>query len=59
MTKEDLDIVLESNQKKANHYRVQNIIKPDEYNEKMLKKIDRLNMEAVARFHNQDNPVIE
>jgi len=59
MTASDLDLVLSAYDRKSNHYRVQKIIHKDEPNEvayanKMLKKIDRMVVQVIARFHNQD-----
>lgn len=58
MTKQDLDIYLNSIQEKANHYKANKIIhknNPDEvaYADKMLDKLDHMAVEAIARYYNQ------
>lgn len=59
MTARDLDLILSAYDRKANNYRVQKIIHPNdpvaiEYADKMLKKIDQMAVKVIARFHNQD-----
>jgi len=54
MTKQDLDIYLDVLDKDMVHYRAQQIIKPNIYNFKMIKKLDKMAVEAIARFHYQN-----
>ena len=53
ITKEDLDTLLKGYQRGINHYRVEEQLRPNEYNRKMLKKIDLMVCEVLARYHNQ------
>lgn len=55
----DVDLILSAYDRRANTYRVNKIIhkdKPDEiaYADKMLKKIDTMVMQVLARYHNQE-----
>lgn len=59
LTARDLDLVLSAYDRKANHYRVQKIIHPNEpdtiaYADKMLKLIDQMAVKVIARYHNQE-----
>lgn len=59
MTARDLDIILSGFERQINHYRVQQIIHPsggEEYNyaAKMLKKLDKIVVSILARYHNQE-----
>lgn len=59
MTAQDLNLILSAYERKANNYRVQKIIHSNdpetiEYANKMLKKIDQMVVEVIARYHNQD-----
>ena len=59
MTAKDLDLILSAYDRKANTYRVNKIVHPNDpdeiaYADKMLKKIDQMAVQVIARFHNQD-----
>lgn len=53
MTKQDLEIYLKSIQKRADHYKAEQLVRPSEYNLKQLNNLDRMAVEAISRFHNQ------
>lgn len=58
LTQEDLEVCLAGLEKSANHYRANKILHKNDpeqiaYADKMLKKLDIMAVEAIARYYNQ------
>lgn len=54
LTAEDLNNYLTMIDKKMNHYKAEQVIKPNIYNLKMIKKLDKMACYAIYRFHNPE-----
>ena len=53
LTEEDLERYLRHIDDSMLHYRTNQRLNPDEYNLRMMKKLDLMAVHAIARFHNQ------
>lgn len=53
LSKLDLELYLDMMQKRIDKYKLEDIINPDDYNKKEIKKLSGMCDEAIARYHNQ------
>lgn len=53
ITKEDLGRYLASMNKAKREYEVENLRNPDEYNDRMIKKLNDMAWEGIVRYHEQ------
>lgn len=60
MTHQDLNLYLGMIDSKINHYKVEQSIRPSDYNEQMIKELDKMAVQVINRFHNpQDEHTLQ